>query len=79
MLTGAAPETDAGTAAVLAALPAEFAQGLRLDMAIEAPGPDRLLIAPLPSLRQWVSVEWVMCSATARSVLKWSWFRRGAS
>ena len=49
VLTAAAPETDAGTAAVLADLPAGFAQGLRLDMAIEAPGPDRLLIASLPA------------------------------
>ena len=49
VLIAAAPETDAGTAAVLADLPAGFAEGLRLDMAIEAPGPDRLLIASLPA------------------------------
>lgn len=48
-LTAAAPETGADTAAVLATLPAEFAAGLRLDMTIDAPGTDRLLIASLPA------------------------------
>ena len=35
VLTAAAPETDADTAAVLATLPAEFSAGLRLDMTLD--------------------------------------------
>ena len=48
-LAAAAPETGPDTAAALASLPAGFAAGLALDMTIEAPGDDRLLIASLPS------------------------------
>ena len=48
VLTAAAPDTDAGTAAALAHLPAGFAAGLALDMTVEAGDADRLLIASLP-------------------------------
>ncbi|MDD9954992.1 MAG: hypothetical protein OXP68_02110 [Anaerolineaceae bacterium] len=48
-LTAAAPDTDADTAAALAALPAGFVEGLDLDMVIEAAGQDRLLIGSLPA------------------------------
>ena len=43
----AAPDTDEETAAALAELPAGFAEGLALDMVVEARGNDRLLIASL--------------------------------
>ena len=46
-LVSAAPDTDADTAAALAALPAGFAAGLELDMALEAGETDHLLIASL--------------------------------
>ncbi len=46
-LRAAAPNTDADTAAALAALPAGFAAGLTLDMALEAGESDRLLIGSL--------------------------------
>ncbi|MDE0609526.1 MAG: hypothetical protein OXH77_06395 [Anaerolineaceae bacterium] len=46
-LTAAAPDTDADTAAALAALPAGFAAGLGLDLVIQAAGQDRLLIGSL--------------------------------
>ena len=46
-LTAAAPDTDAETAATLARLPRGFADGLTLDMVIEASNVDRLLIASL--------------------------------
>ena len=40
-----APDTDAETAAALAALPARYADGLTLDLTLEADGSERLLIA----------------------------------
>ena len=43
----AAPETDAETAAALAALPAGFAANLALDMVLEAGEADRLLVGSL--------------------------------
>lgn len=43
----AAPDTDAGTAAALAALPAGFAANLALDMVLEAGEADRLLVGSL--------------------------------
>ena len=46
-LVSAAPDTDADTASTLAALPAGFATGLELDMALEAGESDRLLVASL--------------------------------
>lgn len=47
VLRAAAPGTDADTAAALAALPADFAAGLGLDMALESDGQERLLIGSL--------------------------------
>ncbi len=47
VLTAAAPDTDADTAAALATLPAGFATELTLDMALEAEGQGRLLIGSL--------------------------------
>ena len=47
-LTAAAPDTDAETAAAIAALPAEFTERLTLDMALDAGGELRLLIGSLP-------------------------------
>ena len=47
-LTAAAPDTDAETAAALSRLPAAFAEGLVLDMTLEASGTDRLLVASMP-------------------------------
>ena len=46
-LLSAAPDTDEPTAAALAGLPAGFAAHLRLDMAIESTGQERLLIGSL--------------------------------
>ena len=46
-IRAAAPGTDEETAAALAELPAAFAEGLALDMVIEARGDDRLLIGSL--------------------------------
>ena len=46
-LMAAAPDTDTDTAAALATLPAGFAAGLGLDMALESGTTDRLLIASL--------------------------------
>ena len=46
-LTAAAPDTDADTAAALAALPAGFAAGLGLDLVIQAAGQEQLLIGSL--------------------------------
>lgn len=48
VLTAAAPDTDAETAAAIAALPAEFIERLTLDMALDAGGEGRLLIGSLP-------------------------------
>ena len=45
----AAPDTDAETAAALAALPAGFAANLALDMVLEAGEEDRLLVGSLPA------------------------------
>ena len=42
-----APDTDEETAAALAELPSGFAEGLALDMVVEAAGDDRLLIGSL--------------------------------
>ena len=47
VLIAAAPDTDEQTAVALADLPAGFAAGLRLDMALESGGHDRLLIGSL--------------------------------
>ncbi len=47
-LTAAAPDTDAATAASLAGLPPGFANGLALDMVLDADGGRRLLIGSLP-------------------------------
>ena len=47
VLRTAAPDTDTETAAALAALPAGFAAGLTLDMALEAGEQERLLIGSL--------------------------------
>ena len=47
-LTAAAPSTDAATAAALAGLPAQFTDGLALDLALEFGGAERLLVASLP-------------------------------
>ena len=49
VLTAAAPDTDAETAAALATLPPGFAAELGLDMTLEAAGNNRLLIGSLPS------------------------------
>lgn len=46
-LITAAPDTDADTAAALAALPAGVVDGLGLDLIIDAAGQDRLLIGSL--------------------------------
>ena len=48
VLTAAAPDTDAETAAAIAALPAEYTERLTLDMALDAGGEERLLIGSLP-------------------------------
>ncbi|MYD95037.1 MAG: hypothetical protein F4Y02_15405 [Chloroflexi bacterium] len=48
-LTATAPLTDAVTAAALAELPAQFAGGLALDLALEFGAAERLLVASLPS------------------------------
>lgn len=47
-LTAAAPDTDAETAAAIAALPAGYTDRLTLDMALDAGGEERLLIGSLP-------------------------------
>ena len=46
-IRAAAPDTDEETAAALADLPSGFAEGLALDMVVEADGDDRLLIGSL--------------------------------
>ena len=43
-ISSAAPDTDLVTASALADLPSGFAEGLALDMVVEAEGDDRLLI-----------------------------------
>ena len=47
-LVAAAPDTDEKTAATLAGLPPAFAEGLALDMTLEAGAENRLLIGSLP-------------------------------
>ena len=47
-LMAAAPHTDPDAAAAIAALPAGFTNQLTLDMALDAGGPERMLIGSLP-------------------------------